>query len=446
MGSHIYSRLWTRLTDALHSLWFLPGVMLILGIGLAEGTLLLDEHFQGRFRGTLLFFPGGGDGARALLGGIATSVLAVTGTVFSVTITALSIATTQMGPRLLESFTRDVHNSLSLGVFLATVSHAFMVLRGVRTPDNGPAFVPHLAIMVALVLTFLSLCVLIYFIHHVAASINVGHVIRLVHDDLCRTLLAQTTPGEGQDQPAVTPPRWTLQETVGAPRSGYLQSLDVEELTRLAQKNEAVIRLLVRPGDFVMKGTPIALVTPQAFAGIDATLTIGHNRTTNQDIEYAARKLVEVAARALSPALNDPNTAIAVLDHLGDALCLLQNRSLPNGQYECNGQLRLMVPLPHFPGLVEVAFNLIRQYGKNHPAVMIHMLEVLTRAAACLPDPVRREVLRQHAALAHQEGLQQTKTQHDQEAIERRYQRFLNLIEEMQSSQTCSPRAIEYHE
>ena len=98
----------------------------------------------------------------------------------------------------------------------------------------------------------------------------------------------------------------TPQEAVGAPRSGYLQSLEVEGLTRLAQNNEAVIRLLVRPGDFVMKGTPMALVTPQAFSGIDATLTIGHNWTTNQDIEYAARKLVEVAARARSPALNAP--------------------------------------------------------------------------------------------------------------------------------------------
>ena len=446
MGSYFYSRWWTRLTDALHSLWFLPGVMLILGVVLAEGSLFLDEHFQGRLRGTLLFFQGGGDGARALLGGIASSVLAVASTVFTITITALSIATTQMGPRLLESFTRDVHNSLSLGVFIATVSHAFVVLRAVRSSETGSAFLPHVGITVTLVLTSVSLCVLIYFIHHVAASINVGYVIRRVHDDLCRTLLAQTTPGEGRDQPPVAAPKWTSQETVAAPHSGYLQSLDIQKLTRLAQKNEAVIRLLVRPGDFVIKGAPIALVTPQVFSGIDATLTIGHSRTTNQDIEYAARKLVEIAARARSPALNDPNTAIAVLDHLGDALCLLQNRALPNGQYECNGHVRLMVPVPHFAGLVEVAFNLIRQYGKSHPAVMIHMLEVLTRTAACLPDPVRQEIIQRHAALAHQEGLERTETQHDQDAIERRYQRFLKLVRQMQSSQTCSPQLIEYHE
>jgi len=442
----MFSRLATRLIDILHSFWFLPTLMVVLAVLLAEATIALDESLGVRDAGNLMLFRGGVEGARALLGGIATSTFAVAGTVFSITIAALSIASTQMGPRLLESFTRDWRNSFSLGTLVATASYTFMILRVVRGSGGEPGFVPHLGVSLALGLTLLSIGVLIFFIHHVSASINVEYIIRLVHDDLHRTLVQQTHPGEGRDGPPAPPPEWPVQEAWSAPRSGYLQSVDVCALTRLAEQHDGAVRFLVRPGDFVMEDVPIALVTPQMFPGADRTLTIGRSRTTHQDVEYAVRKLVEVASRALSPSLNDPNTAMTVLDHLGNALCFLHDRTLDNGQYERNGQVRLSMPMPRFEGLVETMFNLIRQYGKTHPAVMIRMIEVLTQAAACLPDPQRQNVLRTHAALARHEAAKHTEAQHDLDAIERRYARFLHVCQQMQESSGQQRLPIELHE
>ncbi|CAM3254541.1 DUF2254 domain-containing protein [Deinococcus deserti] len=427
MRLRVYSRLGTRLRDMLHSLWFLPSLMVVLAVLLAVLTIRIDGMLRHSGPPRLLLFPGGVEGARSLLGGIASSLFGVAGTVFTITITALSIASAQMGPRLMESFTRDWRNSVSLGTFLGTVAYTFTILRSVPSDSSQTDFIPHLGVYLALLFTFISVIVLIYFIHHVATSINVGYVISSVHDDLCRTLLTQTVQGQRHDQPHLLPPEWKEQDIVYAPRSGYLQSVDTDALVHLAVSHGVTVCLLVRAGDFIMKDVPVAWVTPQACKGIPRTLTIGKTRTTNQDIEYAARKLVEVASRALSPAMNDPYTAMTVLDHLGDALVSLQNRGLINGQFEREGQVRLIMPQPEFSGLVETMFNMIRQYGRTHPSVMIRMLEVLTRSAAALVDPDRRSVLQTHADLVYKEALEHTEAQHDRDALERRYQRFVSV-------------------
>ncbi|AFZ66614.1 putative membrane protein [Deinococcus peraridilitoris DSM 19664] len=443
----MYSRLGTRLIDMLHSFWFLPSLMVLLSALLAEGVITLDERLGYRTVDWLLLFRGSVESARALLGGIAASIFGVASTVFSITIAALSVASNQMGPRLMESFTRDWRNSASLGALLATVGYTFIILRYVQeqSAPGVAGFVPHLGVTLALLLTFISLGVLIFFIHHVATSINVGYVIRLVHDDLIRTLEQQTIPGECQDQLPAEPPPLVNAEGIVAPHSGYLQSADVRQLVRLAQRHDTVIRLLVRPGDFVRKGVPVALATAGPPKEITAAMTIGRARTTNQDVEYAVRKLVEVASRALSPGLNDPYTAMAVLDHLGDALCFLRDRGLSGGRHECDGQVRLFIPVPDFQGLVGTMFDLIRQYGKTHPAVMIRMIDVLTQACACLTDPTRRDVLRLHATLARDEALENTWAPYDRDAIERHYERFVRTFEERPGG-SGGPRPVEQHQ
>ncbi|MFD1730861.1 DUF2254 domain-containing protein [Deinococcus malanensis] len=431
----------------LHSLWFLPSLMVVLFVLLAVLTIRLEGLMPQSGRNQLITFPGGVEGARSLLSAIASSLFGVAGTVFTITITALSIASGQMGPRLMESFTRDWRNSVSLGMFLGTVSYTFTILRSVPIGQSQPESVPHLGVHLALLFTFISIIVLIYFIHHVATSINVGYVIRSVHDDLHRTLTTQTVQGQRHDQQHLLPPEWTGQDIVSAPRSGYLQSVDTDALVHLAVSHGATVCLLVRPGDFVMKGIPVAWVTPRACKGITRTMTIGRSRTTNQDIEYAARKLVEVASRALSPGTNDPYTAMTVLDHLGDALVSLQERGLINGQFEHEGQVRLIMPQPGFSGMVETMFNMIRQYGRTHPAVMIRMLEVLTRAAAVLVDPDRRSVLQTHADLVYTEALEHTEAQHDRDALQRRYQRFVDVCHDRRKlTDPARPLPVQIHE
>ena len=249
-------------------------------------------------------YNGGGTGARTLLGAIVSSTIGVAGTVFSITIAALSLAAGQMGPRLLRNFTKDRGNQATLGAFLGTFCYALMVLREVRTQAEGE-FVPHLSLSVGILLAFICVGTLIYFVGHMAGRINVDTVIALVHEDV-RDAMQRLTAKEPQADP---PPMatWAQALPVIDTRSGYLQQLDQDGLADWASENNVAIRFLVRPGDYVFPGAAIAAVTPK-IEGLDAAIrratALGAQRVSSADLEFAVRQLVEVAVRALSPGIN----------------------------------------------------------------------------------------------------------------------------------------------
>ena len=177
--------------------------------------------------------------------------------------------------------------------------------------------------------------------------------------------------------------------------------LDEEALAAWAAENGTALRLLVRRGDYIFPGAPIALMTV-AVAGaedaIERNTALGGERGSRGDAEQTIGQLVEVAVRALSPAINDPHTAISVLDRLGDALCDLAGKVLPNGVHEVNGKVVLVVPNVSYRSLCDVMFHLIRQNSSGSPALLIKMTEILAVVAACEPDPQRLEALAAHAA------------------------------------------------
>jgi uncharacterized membrane protein len=310
------------LSDLGETFWLLPGAMVVAGIILALGLVSLDR--SGTIPKWLIESPwlysGGGTGARTLLGAVASSTIGVAGTVFSITIAALSLAAGQMGPRLLRNFTRDRGNQVTLGAFLGTFSYALMVLRSVRTQEEG-TFVPHLSLSIGILLAFVCVGTLVFFVGHMAGRINVDTVIDLVSQDV-RVAIARLTTTDAQALPP-SGAFWRQALPITDTRRGYLQQLDDTGLAAWAAKNKVSIRLLVRPGDYVFPGAPIALVLPSAAdAGLairDAT-ALGPQRVSAADLEFAVRQLVEVAVRALSPGINDPHTAISVLDRLGSAL------------------------------------------------------------------------------------------------------------------------------
>eukprot|EP01036_Dinobryon_divergens_P057747 gene57747-77077_t len=224
-----------------------------------------------------------------------------------------------MGPRLLRNFTRDRGVQATLGIFLGTFSYAMMVLRSVRTQAEG-AFTPHLSMTVGIVLAFVCVGTLVYFVGHMASRINVDTVIELVAGDL-RSAIDRLAV----DQPGLPAPAGSFREgasLVRDSRRGYLQHLDADRLADWAASHGTAISLLVRPGDYVFPGAPIARLTAPA-AGADQAIrdcTALHSfRVSADDLEFAIRQLVEVAVRALSPGINDPHTAISVLDRLGAA-------------------------------------------------------------------------------------------------------------------------------
>jgi uncharacterized membrane protein len=358
-------------------------------------------------------YAGGEAGARALLGAVATATIGVAGTTFSITVAALSLASGQMGPRLLRNFVRDAGNQLALGVFLGTFAYALVVLRTVRSVEEG-AFVPHLGVTGAMVLALICVGTLVWFVHHIATGINVETVIELVHEDLSATI-ARLTLDRPDPAPPTDPARGGGVPVVSR-GSGYLRALDDGALADWAAGRGATLVLLVRPGDYIQPASPVAELSPAALAeaaeeAVAGAFSLGPRQAATQDLEFAVRQLVEVAVRALSPGVNDPFTAMAVLDRLGGALCEMAPRHLPGGAAVRDGRVVLRRRrTTDYDGLCDAMFHMIRQNAvAGSPAVLIRLLETLARAATVETRPERRAALRRHADLALAAGRESTR-------------------------------------
>lgn len=423
--------------------WLLPGAMVLAGVLLALGLVALDR--SGALPSWLVdstwLYNGGGTGARVLLGAVASSTIGVAGTVFSITIAALSLAAGQMGPRLLRNFTRDRGNQFTLGAFLGTFSYALMVLRSVRTQEEG-LFTPHLSMSVAILLAFGCVATLVYFVGHMASRISVDTVVDLVSDDVVRAMRALVVEGPNVEPPADDV--WDGAVPVVDARRGYLQQLDEHALADWAAREGTSLRLLVRRGDYIFPGAPIALmsvVVAGAEAAIRRNTVLGSARGSNGDAEQTLRQLVEVAVRALSPGINDPHSAMSVLDRLGDALCDLAGKVIPNGVLADKGEVVLVVPTVSYRSLCDVMFHLVRQNAAGSTALLIKLVEILAVVAACEPDPERLAVLQAHAARVRDDARRTVANDADRADIESRLSHFARIVAARRQG-NVTPRAL----
>jgi uncharacterized membrane protein len=384
---------WRR--EALRTtLWVIPAVMVAGAVALFALTYALDRAAVAGH----LTFPGwvnagGADAARQVLIGLAAAVITVAGVVFSVTILALQLASQQFGPRMLRNFIRDLGTQASLGAFVATFVYAMLTLASVGQLAGGE-FVPHLSVTVALALTLGDLGVLIYFINHVAKSIQLTSVVsgiardfRSALEDLHADAVAAGAPGAAVGTPFSEVRSHLEREgaSVPATTSGFLQAVGHDRLVRIAASTDAVIALSKRPGQFIVEGQPLAMVWPSdAAAAVSEALArahiVGPNRTLTQDLALPVDQLVEVAIRALSPAVNDTFTALTCIDWLGDCLCRAARVPLPDGIYRTpDGVVRLVDSVITFERLLKGASDKIRQAGRGMPAVLIRQLDNLRR-------------------------------------------------------------------
>ncbi|MEP6511703.1 MAG: DUF2254 domain-containing protein [Dokdonella sp.] len=415
--------------DLADSFWLVPAAMVLASVGLAMLLLAVDRQnlLPAWLTKSNWLYNGGGEGARTLLGAIASSTIGVAGTVFSITIAALSLAAGQMGPRLLRNFTRDRGNQATLGVFLGTFSYALMVLRSVRTQEEG-LFTPHIALTFGIVLAFVCVATLVYFVGHMASRINVDTVIDLVSDDVrsgLKDLITDTQPVAG-----FAPTQWNESTPVLDARRGYLQHVDRHALAAWAARNGTCLRLLVGPGDYVFPGIPIAVMAPavpDAEIAIHDATALGRTRSSAGDTEQAIRQLVEVAVRALSPGINDPHTAMSVLDRLGSSLCDLSGQMLRTGVIAHEGVASLMVPSLTYAQLTDIMFHMIRQNAEGHAAVYLCMLSVLCATVTCELDAERRVALSRHADLVMEDARRSVGNASDRADVERRHALFETL-------------------
>jgi uncharacterized membrane protein len=354
-------------------------------------------------------FAAGPEGARAVLAAIAGSMVTVASLVFSMTLVTLQLASSQLGPRLIARFMRDRINQVVLGTFIATFLYALLVLQTVTESGTQP-FVPHLSLTVALALTLLSLGWLVYFIHHVANSIQADTVIAGVAADLAHALdrLYPRLAAEHGRVAATAPvPAGLLSKPatpVPAGRGGYVQAIDAQALLRLAREHDLVIEILRRPGHFVILGRPLMRAWPAARVSdevIEAAadkVVLGPKRTPTQDLEFSIDALVEIALRALSPGINDPRTAMTCIDRLAEALAhFMRTGSRPPLIDDADGTLRLILHPTTFDGAIDAAFNQIRQAANGHVAVLIRIIDALGELAESGVTTEQRSALARHA-------------------------------------------------
>jgi uncharacterized membrane protein len=425
---------WRR--EALRTnLWFVPTLMVALAAALFVLTYNLDRAaLEGRLVLPGWVAAGSADTARQVLIGIAAAVITVAGVVFSITILALQLASQQFGPRMLRNFIRDLGTQASLGAFVATFVYALLTLASVGHVGSKE-FVPHLSVTVSLGLTLVDLGVLIYFIHHVAVSIQLTSVVAGIARDFRKTLseLLDDAPPQSPHAAARDHLRAAREQiartgvVVAASASGFLQAVGHRRLLHIAQACEASIELLLRPGQFVVAGQPLAVVwPPSAVAGVSRELArahiVGPNRTLAQDPAFAVDQLVEVAIRALSPAVNDTFTALNCIDWLGDCLCLSARVELPAGVYRDRaGTVRLIEPAVTSDFLLKRASDKIRQAGRGMPAIFIRQLENLRRIALAAPPEAMHEGLRSQAEMILRASQESIPEESDRSDVRRAY-------------------------
>ena len=396
-----YAHRWATLRA---TFWFVPGLMVIGSVLLAAFALALDTALAGSALPPWVY-TGGADGARALLSTIAGSMVTVAGVGFSITIVALVLASTQFGPRLLGLFMRDITSQATLGTFVGTFTYCVLVLRTVRGPDEvGGAFVPQVAMTIAIGITLLSVAVLVYFFHHVTVTIQAPNVVSTVAHDLDAAIdhLRKPDLGVTGTDPAVAEiPDPDIDLVVAATRSGYVQVVDDAALFEIAVRHALTIRLTTRPGLFVLRGNPLLVVRPSerfddtVAADLRSTLIIGDIRTAEDDIEFSVRQLVEVALRALSPAINDPFTAMSAVDWLGAALARMARSEFPpRYRYDASGRLRVIAQVPTFGGIAHTIFSRIRHYGGSSPMVLNRLLEAVAAFGPHISDDADRALVR----------------------------------------------------
>jgi uncharacterized membrane protein len=412
------SRLRQAVTGAL---WPLPTAAILLAIGLGIGLPVLDEVLDSGHEPLTLVFEGGPSAARGILSTIAGSVISVVTLLFSLTIVTLQLASSQYSPRLLQTFVRDRVVQVCLGTLLATFVYSLMVLRSVRSADEsdeGSAFVPRLSVTVAFVFALASVAALVTFLAHQTRQLRVETMMRDVHAESTATIerLAAQLDGDSPDGPLPDVPAHA--RPLCARASGFLVQTAEGPLLAELSGCGAVLRLDRRPGESVVSGTPLAWAwtdAPTAQPPVDALeaalqrhVALSFERSPAADPSYGLRKLVDVAARALSPGINDPTTAVHALSHVSALMAQLSTRDTWHRQVAGDdGVRRLLLPSWDHAALLDLSLTQVRSYGRQDTTVVERLFALLAEVGWQARTERQRAAVRTHCAALTAQSLEE---------------------------------------
>lgn len=428
------------------SLWVLPGLggvlALVVGFGISRITIDEDSIFEP------LAFQGTADDARELLSSVTNTVVTVIALVLGLTVVALQLSSTQFSPRLIRNFLRDRPNQLVLSVFVATFTYsaAGLYTVGESAGDRTQSF-PRLAISGSIALLFASFAMVVYFADHLVHSIRVEAIGEKVEHETITAVRAQ--PGTSED-PAPVPPQWAIPLLCQA--SGYVQTVQPEALLAAASRHRVHIRLRPWVGDHVVAGTVLgwfwtadaSVPTPQREVfrePVDVAVKIGFERTLEQDAAFGIRQLIDMACKALSPAVNDPYTAVQTIDHLSVIFGALAVRPLGDVVVsDAAGSGVVIIPGRRFGDYLATMCGLIRPYGAGEPTVCIGLLQLLTTCATVLPaDSDRRATLLEQSDLILQDTTREIAQPADLVEVRRSADGLRALIDPQRSAPLLAP-------
>jgi uncharacterized membrane protein len=446
---------WRR--EALRTnLWLVPVLATVAVVLLFAVTYTVDRSaYDGIIRLPSFVLNGSADSARVVLATVAAAIITVVGIVFSITIVALTLASTQFGPRMLRNFVRDPGTQFSLGTFVASFCYAVVALVSVGGGPHGD-FVPHLSITVTFMLTLADVAVLIFFLNHIATMIQLPVVIARIAGRLAEEITALDSGESDGVGPARGPTHEELLAklvesgaAIRTPSSGYLQVIRHDVLVKIATKANAVVQLPYRPGHFLVAGQVMAWVwPPEAAASVAGRLALGHvtgaYRTLPQDISFGFDQLVEIALRALSPAVNDTFTGMTCIDWIADCLCRISTSWRPQRiRRDAEGNIRVIAFVADFNRLVERTFDTIRQAAIGMPAIMIRQLDALAKVIEQTPDRRRRTVLIREADAIQRLNLATVSEPTDRADVTKRYELVMALVAPNASPRLADLRPID---
>ena len=387
------------------SFWFVPSLTVLGSIILAVTLIEADTAGSDRWLAQWpRLFGVGAEGSRQMLSTLAGSMISVLGVTFSMTLVALTLASSQYTSRILRIFMSSKVTQFTLGIFSGTFAYCLIVLRTIRSSGNAE-FIPGLAVFFAFILALGSVGVLIFFIHHIASSIQASSIIASVAQET-NSAIDRLFPGE-KDQASEEKDDErlirTLDEmtwcTVPAEESGYIQSVDSEALLSLARDKKTILRMEHGIGDFVVQKTALASLAleeapdKETVAAVNAAYSISIHRTVDQDPAFGVRQIEDIALKALSPGVNDTSTAVMCIDHLTAILAHLAGRQLPPTRISQDGELRVIRIVPTFESLLADSFDQVRRSAAGNVAVMARIISALDSIASLIDSPSRRQAL-----------------------------------------------------
>ena len=407
------------------SFWFVPSLMVAVSIFLAVALIEMDSSgSQSWLARWPRLFGAGAEGARGMLSTIAGSMMTVVGVTFSMTLVTLALASSQYTSRILRNFTGDHVTQVVLGMFTGIFTYCLIVLRTIRGGDEG-VFVPSLSVTFAVVLAICGIVTLIFFIHHIASSIQASSIIASVAAETIEAVdrLFPEKLGEGPADdaeglaPHILPERkW---KAVPVKANGYIQSIDEATLLRVAREQKTIVRMERGIGEFVVEDTPLVSLAQDEppdddmIAELQNAYGIDRHRTVDQDSGFGIRQLVDIALRSLSPGINDTTTAVMCVDYLTAILSRLATREIPSLYRYEDGELRVITIGPTFASLVSASFDQIRSSAEGNVAILLRMLGALQVIGSQTDDTNRRRILDEQVCCIDEAGTRSILSSHD---------------------------------